>query len=331
MLPEIGHSWWHYKHRRRITSESQRIAELIQAGDSGYDELVRLVPSLWNPNISPALKGILAQEKRDRVADLCAIYVACEQKRNHKEAIARVLGELGDPRASAVLVKDLESVWKDLALISCDNEIAALGSLKAREAGDLLLKIIRNKYSWEGSAWRIKEEAFVALGKIGDERALPDAAGYLEDGADWYINKGAMNYLTRIGNTAAKEILIKAFQRSRKPELALCLVQIGETSVLPDVRIQLNGWLDDFAVHGWGGNWDFFYCIHALIMANDTEAISELRRALVVLKKGDAKTREYIRDDASGYSVKLLLDKSKSDTLVSDLELFLKTNSPAIQ
>ena len=289
---------------------------------------MRLVPSLWFGNIPPALKGKLAQTNRDRVADLCTIYVACGQKSHPKEEIARILGQLGDPRASDVLIKDLESVWPSLPLIQYDAEIETLGSIKAKDAGDILLKIVRYNYSW--SAWRIKEEAFVALGKIGDERALSDAAQNIGSGNDWYndwyVEQGAMNYLTLIGNSAAKSILMEKYQSDHRPELALCLVQLGDTSVLPDIRSRLKSWLDDFAVHGWGGDWDFFYCVHALLLANDTEAIPELSQALAVLKKDDAKTKEYIRDDTNGYSVKLLLDERKADTLVSDLEIFLKTH-----
>jgi hypothetical protein len=333
VVPELVDGWYQYQLDRRISREKQKIAELVQAGDRGYDDLVRLVPSLWFGNVSPALEGILAQKKRDRTADLCAIYVACGQKRHPKEEIARVLGQLGDPRASTVLIKNLESVWQDLALIEYDAEIETLGSIKAKDAGDLLLKILRHHYSWEGSAWRIKEEAFVALGKNGDERALPDASRSIVSSEDWYIRRGAMNYLTHIGNSAAKTALMEEFQRDHEPETGLCLVQVGETSILPEVQSCLKNWLDNYSAGGWNNTdfWGIFYCVHALLLAKDIDAIPELRRALVVLKKDDTKTQEYVRDDASGYSSKLLLDEHSADTLVSDLEIFVRTHSAMAQ
>jgi HEAT repeat protein len=333
VVPELVDWWYQYQLDSRISREKQKVAELVQARDRGYDDLVRLVPSLWFGNVPPALKGILAQEKRDRVADLCAIYVACGQKRNPKEAIARVLGQLGDPRASTVLIKDLESVWPGLPLIQYDAQIEALGSIRAKDAGDLLLKILRQHYSWEGSAWKTKEEAFVALGKIGDERALPDASRSIGSSEDWYIRRGAMNYLTHIGNSAAKAALMEEFQRDHESETGLCLVQVGETSIMPEVQSRLKNWLDNYSAGGWNNTdfWGIFYCVHALLLAKDTDAIPELRRALVVLKKDDAKTQEYVRDDASGYSAKLLLDERSADTLVFDLEVFLKTHSTIAQ
>lgn len=330
VLPEVGHSLWHYQHHRRIELEKEQITKLIQAGEHGYESLVRLVPSLSFPNVPAALQGILAQTNHDRVADLCAIYVACGQKSNHKEAIARVLAQLGDPRAAATLIKELELVGTSLSLISHDAEIETLGSIKAKEAGDVLLKIIQSHFSWEGSAWKVKEEAFVALGRIGDERAIPDAAHHLGDGADWYINKGAMNYLTRIGNSEAREVLNNAFHHNPEPELPLCLVQVGEASILPEIRNGLTKWLDNYAIGSWEHTdyWGIFYYVHALIIAQDTNAVPELCRALKVLKSNDQKTNEYVRDDANGYSRKLLLDERKAETLVSDLQAFLKANPP---
>lgn len=116
-LPELLHSFGHYQFDRRITKERAKVAALVQAGDGGYDELVRLLPRLWFGNVPDALKGILAQDKRDRVADLCRAYVACGRNHNTKTELARTFQRLGDVRAAPVLLKDLESVWSELTLI----------------------------------------------------------------------------------------------------------------------------------------------------------------------------------------------------------------------
>jgi hypothetical protein len=93
---------------------------------------------------------------------------------------------------------DLQSVWGELELIRYDDQIDALGDLKARDATDLLLKIFRHQYSWEGSSWRTKMKVLIALGKIGNEQALPDASRNITSRSDWYVRQGALNYLIHI-------------------------------------------------------------------------------------------------------------------------------------
>jgi len=138
-----------------------------------------------------------------------------------------------------------------------------------------------------------------------------------------------MNYLTRIGNADAKSILTKNYQTDHRPELALCLVQLGDTSVLPDVRSQIKNWLENYSQGGWNHTdfWGIFYCVRSLLIANDTEATPDLKRALIVLTKGDDPIQHYVDNDAHGYSGKLLLDEQKAEALVSDLEVFLKAHS----
>jgi len=148
VLPEVLDSWSYSQQHKRINREKQKIAELIQAGGQGYDDLVRLVPSLRLGNVTPALDGILVQTNRDRVSDLCKVYIACGNDRNKKEAIAKILGQLGDLRAAPVLIEDLKSVWTELKLIGCDDEIEAIGRLKAKEAGDILLNITAVRFSF---------------------------------------------------------------------------------------------------------------------------------------------------------------------------------------
>lgn len=189
-----------------------------------------------------------------------------------------------------------------------------------------MLKILRHRYEWEGSSWRIKENIFVALGKIGDERALPDAAHYVESEADWYVKQGALNYLIHINGSEARAVLWKTYQRFQEPEVALCLVQVGETAVLPDLRNRLRIWLDDFGKGGWSKTdyWGVFYCVHALLIAQDADATPELRRALDMFKQRNAETERYIAEAASRYIPQLLLDEGRAQALVPDLERFLE-------
>jgi hypothetical protein len=325
VLPEVMHSLWHYRMHRHYVEEQEKITTLVQAGNSGYDELVRLLPTLRFGNVNEALKGILAQENRDRVADLCSAYAASGNNHNTKTAIAGALGKLGDTRAIPILVKDLDSVWSDLTLIQYDTQIEVLGELKAKEAADLFVRILRHKYSWEGSSWQIKENIFVALGKIGDERVLPDASQQAVNQTDWYVRQGALNYLTRINNAEAKAALWKAYNVQKEPEVALCLVQAGEKSVLPDIRICLRKWLDNFDAGGWTKTdyWGVFYCVQALLIAKDRDALPELRRALTLFKSDNPETQRYVAEAPRGYTSKLMLNEQMAETLVSDLERFL--------
>ncbi len=327
-IPEVFHSLDHYRFNKRIKMEREKVTMLIQAGDNGYEELVRLVPTLWFPNASEAIKGILAQHKRDRVADLCSAYVACGYNQSTKMQIARALGTLGDSRAVPVLLKDLQSVWGELELIRYDDQIDALGDLKARDATDLLLKIFRHQYSWEGSSWRTKMKVLIALGKIGNEQALPDASRNITSRSDWYVRQGALNYLIHIGNNEARMALQKAYQEFQDPEIALCLVQLGEMAVLPDLRNRLKGWLDNFDTGGWSKTdyWGVFYCVHALLITEDTTALPELRRAFAMFKKPNSEAERYIVEAAQGYTPRLLLNESKATSLISDLDAFLSKN-----
>jgi HEAT repeat protein len=241
--------------------------------------------------------------------------------------------ELWNSRAGTVLLKDLESVWSELTLIQYDTQIEVLGELKAKEAADLLLRILRHRYSWEGSAWKIKENTLVALGKIGDQRALPDASTYVESEADWYMKQGSLNYLIHINNGEAKAALWKAYRHDNESEVALCLVQVGELSVLPEVRARLKEWLDKFDTGGWVKTdyWGVFYCTHALLIAEDVDAIAQLRRALRLFKDGSDETRRYVSEAASGHTSKVLLDTTRGEALVPDLERFLEKHPTAVE
>ena len=335
VLPDALESLSNHRRHQRIAREKEKVTALVQAGDRGYDELVQILPTLWFYNTPDALKGILAQRQRDRVADLCQAYGACGNNHNTKKAICCALQELGDSRAAPVLQKDLESVWTDLTLIEYDSQIETLGTLRAKDSADLLLRILRHQYSWEGSAWRVKEEVFVALGKIGDQRAMPDAEHYIESdrGGDWYLRQGALSYLIHINNSEAKAAIRKEYERSHEPDDALCLVQVGDMSVVPDVRDRLRKWLDDFGAGGWNHTdyWGIFYYAHALLIAQDADAAPVLRRTLKLFSQPDIEMRRYLDEAARGYTLRVLLDEQSANTLVPDLESFLQKHPAPVQ
>jgi hypothetical protein len=122
--------------------------------------------------------------------------------------------------------------------------------------------------------------------------------------------------------------LQKAYQEFQDPEIALCLVQLGEMAVLPDLRNRLKGWLDNFDTGGWSKTdyWGVFYCVHALLITEDTTALPELRRAFAMFKKPNSEAERYIVEAAQGYTPRLLLNESKATSLISDLDAFLSKN-----
>ena len=46
VLPEMLHSLEHRRFHKRVAREKEAVAALVHAGDGGYDELVRLLPTL---------------------------------------------------------------------------------------------------------------------------------------------------------------------------------------------------------------------------------------------------------------------------------------------
>ncbi len=99
------------------------------------------------------------------------------------------------------------------------------------------------------------------------------------------------------------------------------------------MRIRLRKWLDDFATAGWSKTdyWGIFYCVHALLIAKDADAVPELRRALELFKRQDAETKRNIAEAANGYTPQLLLDERRAQALVPDLERFLGTHPATIR
>ncbi len=60
--------------------------------------------------------------------------------------------------------------------------------------------------------------------------------------------------------------------------------------------------MDDFSTGGWAKSdcWGVFSCDQALLAAQDSGALPELRRVLALLQKGDAEAKGYIPEAASG-------------------------------
>ena len=70
--------------------------------------------------------------------------------------------------------------------------------------------------------------------------------------------------------------------------------------------------------------WAVFYYLHAIVLAEDRAAIPLVRRALLILQKDDAETVGYVTEAAARYTPALLIDESKSETLLEDLRALVK-------
>jgi HEAT repeat protein len=85
---------------------------------------------------------------------------------------AWALGRIGDPRAVSSLIGLLNDPSFDAPI----RAVEALGSLKAREATSHLTTVL-----FSGSSKRLRYEAALALGEIGDPSAIPALENAISD------------------------------------------------------------------------------------------------------------------------------------------------------
>ncbi|MFT3714125.1 MAG: HEAT repeat domain-containing protein [Archangium sp.] len=138
-----------------------------------------------NAGMVPMLEKRLAEEKKPEVkADLARLLGEAKQAssiaeltnqidpaasdsdaKNMNKEIATALGKIGDPKGVPALTKLLKSKDNFTQLAAID----ALGEMKAKEAFDALYEIATD----DAIAPFITKKAIIALGEIGDARAVP--------------------------------------------------------------------------------------------------------------------------------------------------------------
>lgn len=123
---------------------------------------------------------------------------------------ALVLGRLADDNALAVLVKALE----DKEAMVRVEAAHALSRYNSPAAFDILLTALRRNDS-ENSRF-IRQYAAVALGKLGDRRAVPNLIAALKDESE-LVRPAVAEALGRLGETEAIEPLQRAHHSARHP------------------------------------------------------------------------------------------------------------------
>jgi len=141
-----------------------------------------------------------------------------------------VLKAIGKP-AVPFLMRALEAPQaKDPELLQY-NAARLLGDLKAREAVELLRRVLR-----EGSS-RVRQSAAAALGTIGDPSALPDLLELAQSDADFYLQMRAIDALGRLGDPRAERVLLKLLREHANDNVrfraAEALARAGTLAAIP--------------------------------------------------------------------------------------------------
>ncbi|OQA19346.1 MAG: Phycocyanobilin lyase subunit alpha [bacterium ADurb.Bin363] len=163
-----------------------------------------------------------------------------------KDALVGILGEIGDEQSAVTL---LELLPREKASIKA-SIAAALGKIKCRDAVEPLLHILRDK----SGGRQVVENAIVALGEIGDDRAVVPLIELMKEGQ--YLMGKVKNIIARalgkIGDERAVDTLIDNIQdrncslscidslgiiASPESAEALYLIMVGEIDGTMDCRL----------------------------------------------------------------------------------------------
>ena len=143
-------------------------------------------------------------------------------------------------------------------------------------ASEPLNKTLENKLPWSHSKELARQNATIALGKIGGKRAVELLIKTLGDENE-YIRSTAASALGEIGGKRAVEPLIKSFEANRtgSSEAAISLGKIGDTrAVGPFIK----------AIDDWHNRSGFLNAVRALGKMRDVRAVKPL---IIVLEDGN--------------------------------------------
>ncbi len=210
----------------------------------------------WKQGVSEdTLQAIEVKDKaiRKYIADSIAMDSARTEKKGETGAFERVLKS--EIQNSSIYVpvalsdfgpeepgSETEKLLKALKSNKGSTRVAAmmaLGEMREKAAVDPILGILTKDYP------PVKASATIALGKIGDERAVEVLRKEMKDGDSEYVKGGSAIALGRIGDESSVPYLI---DRLRDPKIrvrssaALALGEIGsETAVKPLIEILETG------------------------------------------------------------------------------------------
>jgi len=201
-------------------------------------ERVRVVDTLrgsgrMNKTFLPLLQAELAKEKNPE----------------EKAALARALGDLKDASSVQVLQDALDLQASDGATSRMNSAIAqALGTLQDARAVPALLKLLKSKDDY------VRIDAIQALGALkAPEAVVPLMELALDDASSPQVNRRSVVALGDIGDAKAVPVLLKALYKVRgnqnfAGEASFALYQVGKPAVDGLVKVvqgedtDLSGW-----------------------------------------------------------------------------------------
>jgi HEAT repeat protein len=142
-----------------------------------------------------AAKALAAIAPASAVPALAA-RLASEPDRAVRQTLVKALGRLGDDQGLDVLIAAL----KDRDMMVCHEAALALARFNSPAAFEALLETLQQKDSRE--SWQSRRFAALALGKLGDRRALPALIAILYDESD-LVPPAAAEALGELGDRQA--------------------------------------------------------------------------------------------------------------------------------
>jgi HEAT repeat protein len=185
----------------QLASDKQGIPDYLNEVQSGGRR------ERWQAayQLSQLISAGQAKKYPNLVNDVARVYAASKNDDPRiRQYLSMVLGNLGDRRATPLLIEALADTSPDTRIYAA----LALGRLKDRAAVPHLLKV------FSSDERDVRKAAAYALGEIGDPSAAPALATALNDPiADVRFN--AAIALARLGDTRAIGVIREMLDRSR--------------------------------------------------------------------------------------------------------------------
>ena len=177
-----------------------------------YPVLYKRLDAEKSPEVKAAMVRLLGEQKDkgalESMANAVEMGATDTDVRTMNKEIAIALGHIADPKGAATLVK-LLGTKDNFTVVAA---IEALGEMKAREGFDALNKLAGD----EGIEPFITKKAVIALGEIGDPRAVPTIARLMfkeRRGVSFYVE--ASFALFQFGTPAA-DLLVPVIEGKDK-------------------------------------------------------------------------------------------------------------------
>ena len=230
--------------------DSKAIPYLIQSLDEDPDEEVR-AKSAWalgklnaNEAVDALIKALNDEDWEVRKYAANSLGIIGDQDvlpyliealndpdRQVSQYAAVALGKMKDERAIPILLESMDDDDDNVKLISR----YALENMGRKAVGPLT-KTLKDK------DWRIRANAAIVLGKIGDEKAQKSLSGALQgmfsQDSNRYVRGKAAEALGNIGSEKAKKVLIKALKDKDeyvRDKAGLALQKIAENANKPSI------------------------------------------------------------------------------------------------